>query len=177
MTPIQTLTIGHKSTYIYVNPRNPSPKFSSVSLYVQPFSKYSTCQDFPIDSHVKISNCHKMFKTWPISKKVTSCNSHHGSQCPNTVWLTSDKNYWRNTILKFPVPYGPVLAKNFKVPYIQYLADRQKKSNSLCFPITNIFIIKFNSNWTETVGEVAFLKFWLPQGSMLKKTKKKIVKI
>ncbi len=30
---------------------------------------------FPIDPHVKISKCHKIFKTWPIAKKSNSLYS------------------------------------------------------------------------------------------------------
>ena len=30
---------------------------------------------FPIDSHVKISECHKIFKTWPIAKESDSLYS------------------------------------------------------------------------------------------------------
>ncbi len=46
---------------MYVHCSTPSPTFSSVSLYGQPFARYCTFQDFPIDSHVKISKCHFFF--------------------------------------------------------------------------------------------------------------------
>ncbi len=38
-----------------------SPKFSSVAVYDQPLSRYSTFHDFLIDAHVKISKCHENF--------------------------------------------------------------------------------------------------------------------
>ena len=39
-----------------------SPKFSPVSLYGQPSSRFYTFY-FPIDPHVKISKCHEICKT------------------------------------------------------------------------------------------------------------------
>ncbi len=51
MTPNQTQGIGHQKYPTYVHCSTPSPKFSSVSLYDQPFSRYCTSYD-SIDSHV-----------------------------------------------------------------------------------------------------------------------------
>ena len=53
------------------------PKFLSVSLYDQLFSRYIALHilGFPTDSHVKISKCHKFCKTWPIAKKSNSLHS------------------------------------------------------------------------------------------------------
>ncbi len=53
----------------YVHYGTQIPKFSSVSLYDQPFSRYFTFQDFPINSHVRISKCYKIFKTCRIAKR------------------------------------------------------------------------------------------------------------
>ena len=47
---------------------------------------------FPIDSHVKLSKCHEIFKTWSIAKKSNNLYLiHYGRQCPHKVWLTSMK--------------------------------------------------------------------------------------
>ena len=45
----------------------PSHKVSSISLFNQSFSRYCIFQDFPIDSHVKISKYLKIFKFWQIN--------------------------------------------------------------------------------------------------------------
>ena len=51
-----------------------SPTFSSVLLYDHPFSRYCTFYDFFIDSHVKISKCHKIFNFGYIAKtSITLC--------------------------------------------------------------------------------------------------------
>ncbi len=68
MTLDQTQGIGHQKYLIHAHCSTPSPKFSSVSLHDQPFLRYSTFYDFPIDCHVKISKCHKIFKFWQIAK-------------------------------------------------------------------------------------------------------------
>ena len=52
---------------------------------------------FPINSYVKISKCHKIFKTWPIAKK---CYSLYFTM----VASASDENCGRNSVLKF-TPY------------------------------------------------------------------------
>ena len=54
MTQNQTQAIGHENYPTCVDHRTASPKFSFISLYNQLFSRYSTYQDFLIDSHVKI---------------------------------------------------------------------------------------------------------------------------
>ena len=110
MTPNQTQGIGHQKYCIYVHCSTPSPIFSSVLLYDYLFSRYSTFR-FPIDSYLKILKCHKIFNTWPIGKKSNSLYSTMVTQCPHKVWLTSDENSRRRSVLKFPAPYGPVLTK------------------------------------------------------------------
>ena len=67
---------------------------------------------FPFDSYVKIPKCHKIFKTWPIAKKSNIRYSTMVAQCPHNVWVIWDENCERNSVLKFPAPYGPVLTKN-----------------------------------------------------------------
>ncbi len=44
----------HKKYPTYAVHRTVNSKFSSVSLYDQPISRYCTFYDFPTDSHVKI---------------------------------------------------------------------------------------------------------------------------
>ncbi len=60
---------GIKNTFhIYVHCSTPSPKFSSISLYGQLFFEIFHILGFPIDSHVKISKCHKIFNLRQIAK-------------------------------------------------------------------------------------------------------------
>ncbi len=63
----QTQGIGHQKYPTYVHSSTQSPNFLPVWVYDLPFSRYSTFYDFPIDSHVKISKCHKIFKFWQIA--------------------------------------------------------------------------------------------------------------
>ena len=60
---------------MYAVHRTASPKFSSVSFYDHPFSRYCTFQDFLIASHVKISKCHKIFILGQIPKTFITLHS------------------------------------------------------------------------------------------------------
>ena len=103
--------IGHEKCPIYLH-CTLSPKFSSVSLYDQPF-----CFPwFPIDSHVKLSKCHKFCKNWPIAKKSNTLDYPYGKRCAHKDWMGSHENCWRSSVLKFPAPHCPVLEKKIKVP-------------------------------------------------------------
>ncbi len=75
MTPNQTQGIWHQNVPPHVYCSTPSPKFSSVSLYDRPFFEIFHILGFPIDSNVKVSQCHKFCKTWPIAKKSNSLKS------------------------------------------------------------------------------------------------------
>ncbi len=64
----QTQEIGRQKYPTYVHYSTLSLKFSSVSIYDQPFLRYSTFR-FPIDSYVKISSATKFFFfIWQIAK-------------------------------------------------------------------------------------------------------------
>ncbi len=52
-------------------------KYHQFCSTVKLFLIYCAFNNFPIDLYVKISNCHKTFKTWPIAKKVTTYISLH----------------------------------------------------------------------------------------------------
>ncbi len=75
MPSINLNDVTRKVLYIYGVPMTTSLKFSYVSLYGRPFSRYCIFYEFPIDSHLKNSKCHKIFKTWLIAKKSNSLYS------------------------------------------------------------------------------------------------------
>ena len=70
----------------------------------------------PIDSHVKISKYHK-FKFLADQQNIYNFTFPYDYLIYDKVWLRSDKNCRRSSVLKRPAPYGPVhVNKNFKVP-------------------------------------------------------------
>ena len=119
-------------------PRTASPKFSSVSLYGQHFSRYCTFYDFPTEFYLKISKCYIFFKTWLVAKETVF---HHGGQWAHEDWLALGETRWWRSVFKFPVPYSPVLTKKSKCHKV-FNFWQMTKSNSLYRPITNIFIIR-----------------------------------
>ena len=73
LSPKQTQGIGHQKYPTYVHCSTPSRNFLSISLYDQPFSRYSTFKDFPIESHFKFQSATFFLKIWPIARKVIAC--------------------------------------------------------------------------------------------------------
>ncbi len=140
-----------KSTLHNTVHRTTSPKFSSVTLHNQPFSRYCTFQDFPIDFHVKISKCHK-FLILADHQKIYKFMVPYDCLMYHKVWLRSDKNC-RSTVLKFPAPYGPVLTKFFKVPYNLQFWEITKKPQPI-FPhdqyTNNKVCLKSDENWERS---------------------------
>ena len=61
MAPTQTQGIGHQKYPTYVHCSAPSPKFV-VPFALRNVFKILHIYKFPIDSYVKISKCHKIFK-------------------------------------------------------------------------------------------------------------------
>ena len=62
-------------TYVHCRTRGPGvPSFHPFRSMINRFWDIPHFR-FPIDSHVKISKCHKIFKTWLIAKKSTSAYS------------------------------------------------------------------------------------------------------
>ncbi len=104
--PKTVLKIIYERCPTHAVPRAVSLKLSSVALYNHPFSKYCIFYHFSIDSHVTISQCHKMFKNEVIGKKYNSPYSSRGTQCSHKDWLRSDQNCRKSDILKFAAPYG-----------------------------------------------------------------------
>ena len=75
-------------------------------------STFCRFQDFLVDPHVKISKCHKIFDIFfnrSLKIFITLYSPFY-----HKFWLRSDKNYRRSSILKSPLPYGPVLLKKSK---------------------------------------------------------------
>ncbi len=75
MTPNQTQGIGHQKVPTYVHCSTQSSKFYPFRSTISRFRYNIHILGFPIDSHVKISKCHNIFKTWPIAKKNDSLYS------------------------------------------------------------------------------------------------------
>ncbi len=78
-----------------------------VPNFDQPFSRYCTCYDFPIDSHDKISKCHKIFKFWQIANIYHNFLFPHDSLIYYKVWLRSDENPWKLKELRFEI-FAPI---------------------------------------------------------------------
>ncbi len=133
----------------YAFTRTVSLKCSSVLLSDQLFSRYCIFYYFPIDSHVKISQCHNIFKTWPIAKKSNRMYSTTVAILANVPWswLKSDENHRGNSILELPAPYGPMLTKISNChKTFQYFTERQIKVIGCILP------------WMKSVGVVH--AFW-----------------
>ena len=125
-----------------------SPKFLPVSLYDPPFSRYSTFYVFPLTHMLKFQSATIFLKLGRLPRKVIF---HHGSQCPQKVWLTSDESC-RISLLKFPATYGPVLTEISKCHKIFKTWPIATKSNSLYFTMVANVLIKFGWHRMKTVG-------------------------
>ena len=76
MTPNQTQGIGHQKYISHMCTIGPRvPNFHPFCSTIIAFFKIFHILGFPIDSHVKMSKCHKICKTWPIAKKSDSLYS------------------------------------------------------------------------------------------------------
>ena len=73
MTPNQTQGFGHQKYLSYMQYSTPSPKFSSVLLYDQPFSRYSAFQVFLLTPMLKSQSATNFLKLGPLSRKVIAC--------------------------------------------------------------------------------------------------------
>ena len=74
MTPNKLKESGIKVPYIYALYDSESQIFVRFALRLAVFEIFHIL-GFPIDSHVKISKYHKIFKTCPIAKKINSLYS------------------------------------------------------------------------------------------------------
>ena len=81
---------------------------------------------FSIDSDVKMSKCHKLFKTWLIAKKSNRMYSPMVANVLITFGRHQMKTLMRSGVLKFPAPYVPVLTKILKCHKLLFLAICQK---------------------------------------------------
>ncbi len=100
---------------------------------------------FPIDSYLKISKCHKIFKTWPIAKKRDSLYSTMVANVLKRFGWHQMKNVGE-AFRNFWAPYGPVLRKISKCHRIFIFWQIAKKSNSLYQPQIMILCMKFGLN-------------------------------
>ena len=148
----------HQKYPTYVHCRTLSPKFWSVLIYDQPFSRYCTFYYLPIDFYVKISKCHKIFNLWQIAKNVYNFTFSYDCLIYNKVWLRSDKNGRRSNILNFPAPYGPVLTKISSKCHKIFGRSPKKYTGTLYSPISNILKMKFDWNQMKIGKGVEFWK-------------------
>ncbi len=159
MTPNWTQRIRHKKYLTYAVRRTTSPIFSSVSFYDQPFSRNCTFYDFPIDSHVKISKYHKIFKNLDDCREKYLLVFLHCSQCRHRFWLRSDEHRW-SSVLKFPAPYVPMLTKISKWHQFFYFWHIAKEVITCSAPPPNYHTShKIWLKLDESVGVGAFWKF------------------
>ncbi len=80
-----------KNAFIYSSYDHKS-QISSVSLYDDPFSRYFTVSDLPIDSHVNISKCLKVFKPWPIAMHIKRTVNYIDSGIPPMLDYADDRS-------------------------------------------------------------------------------------
>ncbi len=108
MTANQTQRIGHEKYPTYAPPRTAKPIFHPFRSTINHFQVIAYFKSFPSDCHVKISKCHKMFRTLPIANK---CDSLCSTVVANVlkVWMRWHGNCRRSSILQFPASYSPVL--------------------------------------------------------------------
>ncbi len=109
---------------------------------------------FYID-HVKIQSATIFLKLGRLPNKINSLYSTMVANVLIKFGLRSDENCRRSSDLKFPPPYGPLLTKISKCHKIFDFWQIAKKVIAYS-PMTNICIITFGLNRTETVGKVAF---------------------
>ena len=114
MTPNQTqgISLQKYPTYLYCSALR-SQIFIRFALRTTIFEIFHIL-GFPVDSHVKISKCHNIFKFWQIAKMCHNVLFTHNYLIYHKVWLRSDENWRRNSILKFLLPWGPMLTKTKK---------------------------------------------------------------
>ena len=131
MTPNQTQGIGQQKYHTFLHCSTLSPKFSFCST-ISRFFEIFRILGFPLSPMLV---CHTIFKTWLIPKKNNSLYSIMVAQCPHKVWLTSDENCGRSSILKCPAaPYGPVFTKISKCHKIFNFSQITKKVISYISP-------------------------------------------
>ncbi len=98
----------------------PSPTFSSISLYDQPFSRYCTFYDLPVDFHVKISKQHtysevwlKSDENWEMSRNFENGKIENFPKCTEWPPKSRDRaskvpyiwvNYWETEAILFLLP-------------------------------------------------------------------------
>ena len=98
---------------LYISPRVPNFRpFVSTSSRTAVY-KISHILGFPLDSHVKISKCHKIFIFWQLANSFI--NLHSTMTALFVIKFGSDRvkagQSKRSSILKFLAPHGPVLTK------------------------------------------------------------------
>ncbi len=136
-----------------------SPKFSSVSLYDRLFSRYRVIVHFtifPLTLMLKLQSA--IFLTWPIAKKsnclyctmVANVLIKFGWYQMKTVGRVAFWNFQPHMIL--------CLQKFQSCLFVLFFWQMAKKEKPIS-PMSNIFIIKFCWNRTESMGDVAFWNF------------------
>ena len=96
-----------------------TPKWTQIiwqSTYAPPSTRRSNLHPFrSLISRLQNVTHFTMFPLMPLLNfqcvtklQGNSLYSLHGKQCPHKVWMRSDENFSRNSVLKFPAPYRPV---------------------------------------------------------------------
>ena len=103
----------HEKYPTHVHCSSPSPKFPFVSLYDQPFSRYSTFQVFPLTPMLKLQSAIKIL-IWQIANIYHNVLFPHEYLICHKVWCRLDENRRRSSVLKLLLPQGPILTKTKK---------------------------------------------------------------
>ncbi len=155
MTPNQSQGIGHQRYPSCMNCSTLSPNFLLASPTISRFWDISHL-GFTIDSHVKISKCHKFCKTWLISK---ASNSLHSPMVNNVLikfgWdpmkTVGEVAFWN-----FSSTWS-CFKKNVKVQYfLQFLADHQKSIVPYITPWLWYFVWSLIGFWLKLLEEQRF---------------------
>ena len=130
--------------------------FSPIRSHGHVKNKRPRCLDDPFELKAQYTckNVLKRFRQNMLSQVLDTCDCsiltgiqiYHGNQCPPKVWMGTNQNCGRNSTLKIPAAYRPVLTKISKCHFFFIFWQIAQKSNNLyqvyC-PMIRIPCIKF----------------------------------
>ncbi len=108
-------------------------------FYDQP--RCCTFQDSPLTPMLKFQSATKIMAD---RQNIYNFTFPYDCLSYTQVWLRSDQNCWRSSVLKFSAPYGPVLTKISKQHKSFKFWQIAKTSNSLYSLMTTILTIQFS---------------------------------
>ena len=126
----------------------PSPKFHPFRYTISRFQDIAHFRIFPLTPRLKFQSDIKILNFGRSANIYQNFLLLHDYLIYHKVWLRSDQNWRRSTILKFLLPQGPMLMK--------------KKKNHKELKIENFEKTKQNEKWSgwRYGGQVASHKIW-----------------